>query len=384
MLLDYEILKLIWWALVGILLIGFAITDGMDMGVGALLPFLGKTDSERRVIINAVAPHWDGNQVWLITAGGAIFAAWPAVYAASFSGFYLAMLLVLIALFFRPVGFDYRSKLTDKSWRTAWDWGLFAGGFIPALIFGVAFGNLIQGVPFHLDEFLRPHFDAQFLWALIILLNPFALLAGLISVGMLALHGGLWLQLRTEHALAERAKPFIKYLAWFTVAAFALAGVWVAFGIEGYRVVSQPPIDALPNPLGKEVVREAGALLAIYSAYPVAILAPLLGLAMPLVAWYLSENDSPGWGFVMSALGMTGIISTAGLSMFPFIMPSSSDPNSSLIVWDATSSHLTLTVMFWAVVVFLPIVLAYTVWAYWRMWGKVTVADIEAKSHEVY
>lgn len=384
MLLDYEILKLIWWALVGILLIGFAITDGMDMGVGALLPFLGKTDSERRVIINAVAPHWDGNQVWLITAGGAIFAAWPAVYAASFSGFYLAMLLVLIALFFRPVGFDYRSKLTDKSWRTAWDWGLFAGGFIPALIFGVAFGNLIQGVPFHLDEFLRPHFDAQFLWALIILLNPFALLAGLISVGMLALHGGLWLQLRTEQALAERVKPFIKYLAWFTVAAFALAGIWVAFGIEGYRVVSQPPIDALPNPLNKEVVREAGALLAIYGNYPVAILAPLLGLAMPLVAWYLSENDSPGWGFVMSSLGLTGIISTAGLSMFPFIMPSSSDPKSSLIVWDAVSSHLTLTVMFWAVVIFLPIVLAYTVWAYWRMWGRVSVADIEANSHEVY
>ena len=384
MLLDYEILKLIWWALVGILLIGFAITDGMDMGVGALLPFLGKTDSERRVIINAVAPHWDGNQVWLITAGGAIFAAWPAVYAASFSGFYLAMLLVLIALFFRPVGFDYRSKLTDKSWRTAWDWGLFAGGFIPALIFGVAFGNLIQGVPFHLDEFLRPHFDAQFLWALIILLNPFALLAGLISVGMLALHGGVWLQLRTEQALADRVKPFIKYLAWFTVAAFALAGVWVAFGIEGYRVVSQPPIDALPNPLNKEVVREAGALLAIYSNYPVAILAPLLGLAMPLVAWYFSENDSPGWGFVMSSLGLTGIISTAGLSMFPFIMPSSSDPKSSLIVWDAVSSHLTLTVMFWAVVIFLPIVLAYTVWAYWRMWGRVSVADIEANSHEVY
>ena len=384
MLLDYEILKLVWWALVGILLIGFAITDGMDMGVGALLPFLGKTDSERRVIINAVAPHWDGNQVWLITAGGAIFAAWPAVYAASFSGFYLAMLLVLIALFFRPVGFDYRSKLTDKSWRTAWDWGLFAGGFIPALIFGVAFGNLIQGVPFHLDEFLRPHFDAQYLWALIILLNPFALLAGLISVGMLALHGGLWLQLRTEQTIAERVKPYIRYLAIFTAAAFALAGVWVAFGIEGYRVVSMPPIDALPNPLNKEVVRESGALLAIYANYPVAILAPLLGLAMPLVAWYLSKNDRPGWGFVMSGLGMAGIISTAGLSMFPFIMPSSSDPVSSLIVWDATSSHLTLTVMFWAVVIFLPIILAYTVWAYWRMWGKVTVADIESRSHEVY
>ena len=382
--LDYEILKLIWWALVGILLIGFAITDGMDMGVGALLPFLGKTDGERRVIINAVAPHWDGNQVWLITAGGAIFAAWPAVYAASFSGFYLAMLLVLIALFFRPVGFDYRSKLTDSSWRTAWDWGLFAGGFIPALIFGVAFGNLIQGVPFHLDEFLKPHFDAQFLWALIILLNPFALLAGLISVGMLALHGSVWLQLRTEDVIADRARVVVKYLAWAVVALFALAGLWVAFGMEGYKIVSQPALDALPNPLGKEVVREHGALLATYASYPIAILAPVLGLLMPLVTWQLTERKHAGWGFVTSALGMAGIISTAGLSMFPFIMPSYTNPNSSLTVWDATSSHLTLTVMFWAVVIFLPIVLAYTVWAYWRMWTRLSVEDIEARTHEAY
>ena len=382
--LDYEILKLIWWALVGILLIGFAITDGMDMGVGTLLPFLGKTDPERRVIINSVAPHWDGNQVWLITAGGAIFAAWPAVYAAAFSGFYLAMLLVLIGLFFRPVGFDYRSKLEGSRWRNTWDWGLFAGGFIPALIFGVAFGNLIQGVPFHLDEFLRPHFDAQFLWALIILLNPFALVAGLISVAMLALHGAVWLQLRAEKTIADRAKVYVKWLAIVVVALFALAGIWVAFGIEGYKIVSQPALDALPNPLAKEVVRESGALLAIYGNYPIAMLAPILGLLMPLVAWQLVERDHGGWGFVASSLGMTGIISTAGLSMFPFIMPSYTDPVSSLTVWDGVSSQLTLMVMFWAVVIFLPIVLAYTVWAYWRMWTKLSVADIEARPNEVY
>lgn len=382
--LDYEILKFIWWVLVGTLLIGFAITDGMDMGVGTLLPFLGKSDGERRVIINSVAPHWDGNQVWLITAGGAIFAAWPTVYATAFSGFYLAMLLVLIGLFFRPVGFDYRSKLTDKSWRTAWDWGLFAGGFIPALIFGVAFGNLIQGVPFHLDEFLRPYYDQSFLWALIPLLNPFALLAGLISVAMLAMHGGIWLQLRTEKTIADRAKVAVKWLAIFVTVAFALAGVWVWLGIDGYRVVSGPALDAVANPLTKEVVREHGALLANYATYPVSILLPLIGLGMPLLAWYLCEQDSPGWAFVMSGLGITGIIGTAGISMFPFIMPSSSTPNSSLTVWDATSSHLTLTVMFWAVVIFLPIVLAYTVWAYWRMWSRLSVADIEARTNEVY
>lgn len=382
--LDYEILRLIWWALVGILLIGFAITDGMDMGVGELLPFLGKTDGERRVIINAVAPHWDGNQVWLITAGGAIFAAWPAVYAAAFSGFYLAMLLALIGLFFRPVGFDYRSKLENSRWRNAWDWGLFAGGFIPALIFGVAFGNLIQGVPFHLDEFLRPHFDAKFLWALIILLNPFALLAGLISVAMLALHGGMWLQLRTEISIASRTKTYVKALAIFVFGAFALAGIWVIFGIEGYRVVSGPGADAVSNPLLKVVVREHGALLANYGNYPVVILAPVIGLLMPLLAWQLSERNRPGWGFVASALGITGIISTAGLSMFPFIMASNSDPNSSLTVWDASSSPLTLTVMLWAVIIFLPIVLLYTAWAYWRMWRRLSVNDIEARPNEVY
>jgi len=384
MLLDYEVLKFIWWILVGALLIGFAITDGMDMGVGTLLPFLGKTDSERRVIINTVAPHWDGNQVWLITAGGAIFAAWPAVYAAAFSGFYLAMLLVLVALFFRPVGFDYRSKLTDSTWRTAWDWGLFAGGFIPALIFGVAFGNLLQGVPFHLDEFLKPHYEGTFIWALLPLLNPFALLAGLISVAMLAMHGGVWLQLRAEAVIADRAKGAIQKLAPFITVAFALAGVWLYFGIDGYRIVSQPPLDAVANPLAKEVVRAPGAWFDIYGTYPIAMLAPAVGLVGPLLTMLLSRVGWAGLAFVTSSLSMTGIIGTAGLSLFPFVMPSSSQPNSSLTIWDAPSSHLTLTVMFWAVVIFLPIVLAYTIWAYARMWGKVTIKDIEAKPHEAY
>lgn len=384
MLLDYETLKLIWWVLVGILLIGFAIADGMDMGVGMLLPFLGKTDSERRVVINAVAPHWDGNQVWLITAGGAIFAAWPAVYAAAFSGFYLAMLLVLAALFFRPVGFDYRSKLENPSWRNAWDWGLFAGGTIPALVFGVAFGNLLQGVPFHLDTLLRPHYDQTFIWALLGLLNPFALLAGLVSVAMLATHGATWLQLRTDDVIAVRARDTVMLLAPLTALLFAIAGLWLYLGVDGYRIVSQPPLDALPNPLAKEVVRAPGAWFDNYGQMPITLLAPALGLLGPLAVAALSRAMRPGLAFVMSGLSMAGIIATAGVSMFPFIMPSSSTPNSSFTVWDATSSHLTLTVMFWAVVIFLPIVLAYTVWAYWAMWGKITVKGIEERAHEVY
>ncbi len=384
MVLDYETLKLVWWLLVGILLIGFAITDGMDMGVGTLLPFLGKTDSERRVVINAVAPHWDGNQVWLVTAGGAIFAAWPAVYAAAFSGFYLAMLLALVGLFFRPVGFDYRSKLEDTRWRNAWDWGLFAGSTIPALVFGIAFGNLLQGVPFHLDQFLRPHYDLSFIWALLGLLNPFALLAGIIAVAMLAMHGATWLQLRTEDVIADRARDAILRLAPLVAILFGLAGIWLYLGIDGYRIVSEPAHGALPNPLAKEVVRAAGAWFDIYANVPAAMLAPLLGLIGPFVVVMLSQVSRPGMAFAMSALTMAGIIATAGLSMFPFVMPSSSQPNASLTVWDASSSHLTLTVMFWAVVIFLPIVLAYTVWAYWAMWGKISVAGIEKRAHEFY
>ena len=385
MIVDYEILKLIWWVLVGVLLIGFAITDGMDMGVGTLLPFLGKNDIERRIIINTVGPHWDGNQVWLITAGGAIFAAWPAVYAAAFSGFYMAMLLVLFALFFRPVGFDYRSKIENPSWRNAWDWGLFAGGTIPALVFGVAFGNLLQGVPFHLDEFLRVHYDQSFIFALLPLLNPFALLAGLISLGMITAHGGTWLIMRADTAVAERAMKASFYLGLAVSGLFVLAGLWIWIGnFEYFVIVSQPPLDALPNPLAKEVAKEAGALLNIYADYPIAILAPVLGVVGPAAMALMAKVGRGGLAFVFSSLGITGIITTAGLSMFPFIMPSSSDATSSLTIWDAPSSHLTLTVMFWAAVIFVPIVLSYTIWCYWRMWGRVTVEEIDARSHSAY
>lgn len=380
MILDYETLKVVWWLLVGILLIGFAVTDGMDMGVGTLLPFLGKTDDERRVIINTIGPHWDGNQVWLITAGGAIFAAWPLVYAAAFSGFYFAMLLALFGLFFRPVGFDYRSKIANKHWRNAWDWGLFIGGAVPALVFGIAFGNLLQGVPFHLDDFLRPYYSGSFLG----LLNPFALLAGFISLGMLTLHGAIWLQLRTAEPIAERAKAVTKQIGLATIAAFALAGIWLATGIDGFRVVSEHIPNATPNPLTKEVVQEAHAWLSNYGTYPLTLLFPLLGFAGLGLGIMGSLNDRPGWGLVASSLGLTGIIMTAGAAMFPFIMPSTTHPNSSLIAWDAVSSHLTLSVMFWAAVIFIPLILLYTTWTYVMMWRRVTVEEIQAQDHLAY
>lgn len=380
MILDYEVLKLIWWVLVGVLFIGFAVTDGMDMGVGTLLPFLGKNDLERRVIINTVGPHWDGNQVWLITAGGAIFAAWPLVYATAFSGFYFAMLLALFALFFRPVGFDYRSKIENKLWRSAWDWGLFIGGAVPALVFGIAFGNLLQGVPFHLDELLRPYYTGSFF----ALLNPFALLVGVVSLAMLTLHGAIWLQLRTAEPMAGRAKAAAKVFGYVTIASFALAGVWLTVAGYGYSVVEMPALDAIPNPLTKEVVADRWGWLNSYRDWPLTLIFPILGFAGLAGAVVMSMRDRAGLGLLLSGLGITGIIMTAGTAMFPFIMPSSTNPNSSLIAWDATSSHLTLTVMFWAAVIFIPIILGYTTWTYAKMWRRITTEEIDAQKTLAY
>ena len=380
MIMDYETLRLVWWLLIGVLLIGFAITDGFDMGTGALLPFLGKNDDERRVIINTIGPHWDGNQVWFITAGGAIFAAWPAVYAAAFSGFYIAMLLVLFALFFRPVGFDYRSKIEDPRWRSAWDWGLFVGGAVPALIFGVAFGNLLLGVPFELNEYLRPTYTGSF-WGL---LNPFALLCGVVSLAMLIMHGAVWLQLRCEDFIAERARTAAQAAALVVVVTFALAGVAIANWIDAYTIVSMPVGGSPSNPLAKEVLHGDVNWLANYGTYPWMLAAPVVGFAGALLTALLARVRRPGWAFLSSSLAMAGIILTAGFSMFPFVMPSITQPGSSLTLWDASSSHLTLSVMFWAVVVFLPMILLYTAWTYRAMWGRVSVEQIRENTHSAY
>jgi cytochrome d ubiquinol oxidase subunit II len=379
MIIDYTTLKLIWWLLIGVLLIGFAITDGFDMGVGALLPFLGKTDDERRVIINTVGPHWEGNQVWFVTAGGAIFAAWPLVYAAAFSGLYVAMLLVLFALFFRPVGFDYRSKIADPRWRNAWDWGLFAGGAVPALVFGVAFGNLFLGLPFQHDEFLRPSYTGSF-WGL---LNPFALLVGVVSLSMLLMHGAIWLQMRADKIIAARARVAAQYAGVVLIVCFALAGLWIAFGIHGYEITSMPPTDAPSNPLAKHVIT-GGSWLANYSIYPWMISAPLAGFAGAVLTVLLARLGRPGLGFITSSLAIAGVILTAGFSLFPFVMPSSTQLDSSLTLWDAASSQRTLTVMFWTAMVFVPIILAYTTWTYRTMWGRVTVQDIRDNTDTAY
>jgi len=348
--------------------------------VGTLLPFIGRNDTERRVIINSIGPTWDGNQVWLITAGGAIFAAWPTVYAAAFSGFYIALLLVLFALFFRPVGFEYRSKIADARWRSAWDWGLFAGGAVPALVFGVAFGNLLQGVPFQYDDTLRSTYTGSFF----ALLNPFALLCGVVSLSMLVMHGAIYLQLRTEGDIARRAQRAARIFGAVLLGAFALAGAWISAGIDGYQVVTMPPPGAVPNILAKTVNKLPGAWLANFQAHPALWLAPLFGFAGAALALLLSAKQRPGVAFIASGASLAGVILTAGFAMFPFIMPSSTSPASSLTVWDATSSHLTLTWMFFAVLIFLPIVLAYTAWVYRVMRGKVNEQRVREHGHTMY
>ena len=378
---DYETLKLTWWVLVGVLLIGFALTDGFDLGAAMLMPFVGRTDNERRVVINTIAPHWEGNQVWLITAGGALFAAWPLVYAAAFSGMYWALLLVLFALFVRPVGFDYRSKLDNTRWRQSWDWGLFAGGLVPSLVFGVAFGNLLLGVPFRFDENLRSSYLGSF-WQL---LSPFGLLAGVVSLSMLGLHGGTWLMMRTEGAVGRRSRRASQLLALVFLLSFIGAGVWLLLGgIQGLSITSAFDAGAALNPLSKTVDADNHGWMANYHQHPLTVIAPLLGVFGGLLALLGASAGQGRTAFLGSSLAIVGALCTAGFALFPFVMPSSLDPASSLTVWDAVSSHKTMGIMLVAALIFVPLILAYTLWCYAKMWGKVTTAHIDHDPHGLY
>lgn len=371
--LDYATLRVIWWLLLGVLLIGFAVMDGFDLGVAALLPVVAKTDEERRVMLNLVGPVWEGNQVWLITGGGAIFAAWPLLYAASFSGLYLAMLLLLVALILRPVGFKYRSKLPDARWRATWDGILCFSGVVASLVFGVAMGNLLLGLPFGVEPAtLRPVYEGN----LFQLFMPFALLAGVLSVTMLAAHGAALLAWRTDGDIAMRARRFGGWLALATGALFALGGVWVALGLDGHVVTGTVDVAAASNPALKTVEAVEGAWMHNFSRWPWMWLAPVLGVAGSLLAALLLWRGARVSAFLATSTAITGVILTVGFALFPFLMPSSLQPGMGLTVWDASSSHFTLWVMLLATVVFLPIVLFYTGYVYRVMRGTVTPESV--------
>jgi cytochrome d ubiquinol oxidase subunit II len=377
---DYETIRFIWWVLLGILLIGFAVMDGFDLGVAILLPYVARTDIERRIAINTVGPVWEGNQVWLILGGGAIFAAWPTLYATAFSGFYLAMFLALAALILRPVAFKFRSKIEHARWRAIWDAAIFVSGLVPALIFGVAFGNVIVGVPFRFDDTMRMTYEGGLLG----LLNPFALVSGLISVGMLTLHGASYLALKASGPVVDRAVQIARLAARVTIVLFLAAGIWVAFGIDGYVITSQLAHDGPSNPLSKLVTRQAGAWLTNYRTFPWMIVAPVAAIVAKATTPALLRAGRAGLGFIVSGVGIASIIATAGLSIFPFMLPSSLDPRASLTVWDASSSHFTLKIMLFATAVFLPLVLLYTAWVYRVLRGPVTAAFVESNGHSIY
>ena len=376
---NYEVMRVIWWVLLGVLLIGFAIMDGFDLGTAILLPFIGKTDVERRVILNSVGPVWDGNQVWFILGGGAIFAAWPLVYAVSFSGFYYAMFLVLVALILRPVGFDYRSKINNKTWRTIWDYCLFISGLVPSLVFGVAIGNVLLGVNFSFDNFMIIENKIGFFE----LFTPFSLLCGLLSVSMLAVQGACFLSIKTEGDIQKRIKKLLNILPFVNVALFAIGGLMLQ-KIDGYVITKILSHSADSNPLNKEVSRQAGAWLNNYSTYKWFIVAPILGFVGQIFAMILSHFKHDVKAFIASSLSVLGIISTVGLTCFPFILPSSLNPNSSLTLWDASSSYHTLVVMFIAALIFVPLIISYTSYVFMVLRGKVNEKTIDKDSNFLY
>jgi len=376
---NYEVLRVIWWVLLGVLLIGFAIMDGFDLGTAILLPFVGKTDVERRIILNSVGPVWDGNQVWFILGGGAIFAAWPLVYAVSFSGFYYAMFLVLVALILRPVGFDYRSKINNTTWRTVWDYCLFISGLVPSLVFGVAIGNVLLGVNFSFDNFMIIENKIGFFE----LFTPFSLLCGLLSVSMLTVQGACFLSIKTEGDIQKRIKKLLNILPFVNIALFALGGLMLQ-KIDGYVITKILSHSADSNPLNKEVSRQAGAWLNNYSTYKWFIIAPILGFAGQIFATILSHFKHDVKAFIASSLSVFGIIATVGLTCFPFILPSSLNPNSSLTVWDASSSYHTLVVMFIAALIFVPLIISYTSFVFMVLRGKVNEKTIDKDSNFLY
>lgn len=376
---DYEALRFIWWVLIGVLFIGFAVTDGFDMGVGALVPLIGKTDSQRRIMINSIAPHWDGNQVWLVTAGGALFAAWPMVYATSFSGFYLAMYVTLAALWLRPLALDYRSKIETPKWRNNWDICISISGFVPPLIFGVAFGNLLQGVPFELNELMMSQYHGSFFG----LLNPFALVCGLVSVSMFVLQGSTWLQMKTTGDVYHRARSVSTITGILVAILFVIAGFWVQ-SIDGYVVKSVIDHNGPSNPLLKEVAREPGAWMANFAVYPLMWIAPILGVVMALFAVVATKAQKGALAFIASSLTCAGVILTAGFAMFPFVMPSSLNPNDSFTLWDSTSSLLTLQIMTGVAAIMIPTILGYTTWTYYKMFGRIDDEFIEKNKHSLY
>jgi cytochrome d ubiquinol oxidase subunit II len=377
---DYELLRLIWWALLGILLIGFVVLDGFDLGTAILLPFIGKTESDRRVMLNAVGPVWEGNQVWLILGAGASFAAWPPLYAVSFSGLYPAMFLALLTLILRPIGFTFRSKMHSKSWRHLWDTVLFISAFVPSFVFGVAFGNLFIGLPFHFDTSLHAFYTGTFLE----LFTPFPLLCGLMSLSLMILQGGAYLKVKTTGHLAHRAKCSTNLAVILLLFFFTFNGYLILNAVSGFTFTSLIDVNGPSNPLAKTIAVTEGAWLSNFIKEPMLLVVPILAYVFLFSTLVFNIWKKTKITFITSSLSVVMIIATGGISLFPFLLPSSTNPNHSLTLWDASGSQMTLFIMLLAVIIFLPIVLIYTAWVYRVMRGPVTAETIDEHKTNAY
>ncbi|WP_019092291.1 cytochrome d ubiquinol oxidase subunit II [Komagataeibacter europaeus] len=374
----YAILKIVWAAVLGVLFIGLGTMVGMDMGVGTLLRFVGRNDGERRTALNIIGPHWDGNQVWFILGGGAIFAAFPTLYSTSFSVFYVVMITLLFSMILRPVAFEYRSKADSTLWRASWDWVFLVSGFVPMFIYGAAFGNVLEGVGYHFGWTGQYYQDESFLSYL---LNPFAILCGLMSVGLSIYQGGAMLMLRADDPIWSRARRYAMGGGLVAASLFVMGGIWVQF-LPGF-VMTAPVNPAMPaNPLhGQSVAMVAGGWMHNFHAHPALWLLPLGGLGCMLagVTMLAAGRTVTGWWLGLGA--WAGTITTVGCAMFPFLMPSSTTPDQSLTVWNSTASEYGLGCMLVVAGIFVPIILSYTSWCYYVMRGKVHTADVVNDTH---
>ena len=374
----YVALKVIWAVLLGVLLSGLAIMVGMDMGVGSLLRFVGKTDVERRTALNIIGPHWDGNQVWFILGGGAIFAAFPTLYATSFSVFYVVMILLLFSMIMRPVAFEYRSKVDTTRWRGAWDWAFLISGAVPMIVYGAAFGNVMQGVGFHFGWDGQYYQDESFIWYL---LNPFALMCGVMSLALSIQQGGTMLMLRGEEPIYNRARKAAIGGGIVGGLLFLAGGLWLGH-LTGFAYTSAVTPGAPATPLtGPSVAPVVGAWLHNYAAYPLLWALPALGLAGMFGAALLNLARKPALAWWLGAIGWIGAIFTTGASMFPFLMPSTTNPSQSLTVWNATGSQYNLGWMLFFALVFTPIIICYTSWCFYVMRGKVKAEHVAHDEH---
>jgi cytochrome d ubiquinol oxidase subunit II len=340
---SYEFLQILWFILIAVLWIGFFFLEGFDFGVGMLLPFLGKKDEERRAIINSIGSTWDGNEVWLLTAGGATFAAFPHWYATMFSGFYLALFLLLVGLIMRGIAFEYRSKDANPAWRNRFDWMIAIGSFLAPLLLGTAFANLAQGVPVGEDmNYIVPAWLPNGIGVTLSLLNPYGLLGGLATVAIFLLHGANFLGLKLEGELRERVNGIAKQL-WI-----AASVLYIALGV--YTYVAGFWARGIINPG----------------------IVPITAVVVLLVTGYFLNRKMEGWAFIMVALNIVLTQVTFFTMTFPNVMLSSANPAWSLTVYNASSSQYTLTVMSIVALIFVPIVLAYQIWTYYMFRKRVS------------